>query len=178
MPKAPSPDQRPAPAPQRGGRARAVADLLPDIGRAAFRRFGFVQSSVVSRWAEIVGDRFARVSQPESLRFPRGERTGGVLTLTVIPAHGTMMQHVAPEIVERVNRFFGYSAVARIVFTPGRIVRPAAPVAAPVRPAPAQPVELAENVRGIADAELRTVLEALAAGIGDAPAPLPFGKIS
>jgi len=23
---------------------------MPDIGRAAFRRFGFVQSSVVSRW--------------------------------------------------------------------------------------------------------------------------------
>jgi hypothetical protein len=36
----------------RSNRARAVSDMLPDVGRAAFRRFGFVQSSVVSRWPE------------------------------------------------------------------------------------------------------------------------------
>lgn len=180
MANVPPQPNSPAPRP-RGGRARAVADLLPDVGRAAFRRFGFVQGSIVSRWAEIVGDRFARVSQPESLRFPQGEKTQGTLTLTVIPAHGTMMQHIAPEIIERVNRFFGYAAVARIVFKPGRISRPAAATPAPpAKTAPAAAVDLGENVRAIADPELRTVLEALAAGIGDAapPLPLPIGKIS
>src|SRR5690606_17091062 len=45
----------------RGGPARPVAELVPQIGRAAFRRFGFVQSSVVTRWPEIVGERHARV---------------------------------------------------------------------------------------------------------------------
>jgi len=39
----------------RGGPAKQVSDLVPQIGRAAFRRFGFVQSSVVTRWPEIVG---------------------------------------------------------------------------------------------------------------------------
>ena len=39
----------------RGGPARPVAELVPQIGRAAFRRFGFIQSSVVTRWPEIVG---------------------------------------------------------------------------------------------------------------------------
>ena len=56
----------------RGKRARAVSELLPSVGGAAFRRFGFVQSSVVSRWKEIVGDRYAGVSSPESIRFPAG----------------------------------------------------------------------------------------------------------
>src|SRR3546814_4768451 len=59
----PKPYQRP-----RGGEARAVSDLMPEIGRAAFRRFGFVQSSVVSRWDEIVGARYAAVSAPEAIR--------------------------------------------------------------------------------------------------------------
>src|SRR3546814_16802530 len=40
---------------QRTGRSRAMADIMPVVGRAAFRRFGFVQSSVVSRWTENVG---------------------------------------------------------------------------------------------------------------------------
>ena len=90
----------------RGGAARSVADMLPDVGRAAFRRFGFVQSSVVSRWSEIVGERYARVSVPESIRFPQGRRADGTLCLLVEGAHGTMLQHVAPTIIERVNRFF------------------------------------------------------------------------
>ena len=57
-----------------GGEARAVSDLMPEIGRAAFRRFGFVQSSIVSRWDEIVGPRYAHVSTPESIRFPAGKK--------------------------------------------------------------------------------------------------------
>ncbi|MDB5693363.1 MAG: hypothetical protein JWO81_2426, partial [Alphaproteobacteria bacterium] len=52
----------------RANRARSVSDMLPTVGGAAFRRFGFVQSSVVSRWREIVGERYARVSSPESIR--------------------------------------------------------------------------------------------------------------
>ena len=108
----------------RANRSRAVAELLPAIGGAAFRRFGFVQSSVVSRWPEIVGERFAGVSTPESIRFPMGQKQDGVLTLTVRGAHAPMMQHVIPEITERVNRFFGYAAVARITIRQGEVARP------------------------------------------------------
>ena len=77
--------------PQRALRARAVSDMLPDVGRAAFRRFGFVQSSIVSRWREIVGERYAAVSSPESIRFPPGRRSEGVLNLDVEGAHAQMM---------------------------------------------------------------------------------------
>src|SRR3712207_3921680 len=135
--------KRPAAAakePQRALRARAVSDLVPDVGRAAFRRFGFVQSSVVTRWREIVGERYARVSAPESIRFPPGKRSAGVLTLVVEGAHGPMMQHVAPVIVERVNRFFGYQAVERVQFRQGIVqVAKAKSRAAPpsLRPIPA-----------------------------------------
>ena len=33
----------------RGQGVRPIGDLMPEIGRTAFRRFGFVQSSVVTR---------------------------------------------------------------------------------------------------------------------------------
>ena len=151
----------------RGGPARPVADLVPQIGRAAFRRFGFVQSSVVTRWPEIVGPRHAQVCSPESIRFPPGEKRDGILQLVVVPAHAPLIQHVIPEIVERVNRFFGYKAVARVKLRQGA-----------VKPSPAQaaggtrdlgppslkpiPMELGDSLRDIGDPELRTVLESLA----------------
>lgn len=157
--------------PVRQNRPRAVSELLPNVGGAAFRRFGFVQSSVVSRWAEIVGERLAAASVPESIRFPHGSKQDGTLTLVVRGAHAPMMQHVAPEIIERVNRFFGYAAVARLQIRQGEVA-PREPRRAPaaVRPVP---TEMGEGLKAIADPELRAVLESLAAGVASPPRPLP-----
>ncbi len=154
----------------RGGEPRAIADLVPEIGRAAFRKFGFIQSSVVSRWREIVGDRLAAVTQPAMIRFPAGQKAGGTLHLTISGAHAPMLQHVAPDIITAVNRFFGYAAIANVRMTHGQIERPA-PVqpAAMLKPVPA---ELGDSLRDIGDPELRTVLERMAAGLA-APPKLP-----
>jgi hypothetical protein len=161
----------------RAKRARAVCDMLPEVGRAAFRRFGFVQSSVVSRWREIVGERYAKVSSPESIRFPPGKRSAGVLTLIVEGAHAPMMQHVAPVIVERVNRFFGYEAVERLQFRQGivQVARVRARTAPPsLRPMPAG---LGDSLRDIADPELRACLESLARSVA-AGGPAAEGGIA
>ncbi len=154
----------------RGGPAKPIADLMPQIGRAAFRRFGFVQSSVVTRWPEIVGERHARVCMPEAIRFPPGEKSEGILQLVVLPAHAPLIQHVIPEIMERVNRFFGYKAVSRVKLRQGAVKPPHAegrtaqagsgPSLKPI------PMELGESLRDIGDPELRTVLESLARSLG------------
>jgi hypothetical protein len=155
----------------RGGPARAVADLLPKVGGAAFKRYGFVQAGIVTRWAEIVGPKYAGVSTPESIRFPRGQKADGVLTVTVSGAHAPMMQHIVPEIIERVNRFFGYAAVARLVLKQGRVVprgsRVAPPSLRPIEP----PAALGQGLRAITDPELRAVLSALAAGVASTSGP-------
>ncbi|QIK78410.1 DUF721 domain-containing protein [Sphingomonas piscis] len=154
---------------ERSGRARLAGDIVGKVGDAAFRRFGFVQSSVVSRWQEIVGERYAKISCPESIRFPQGRRSGGVLTLTVEGAHAPLLQHIAPMVIERVNRFFGHEAVDRIVFKQGRAP---AQAARPARPGPAPvPKELGEGLREIADPELRACLESLASKIAATTGP-------
>lgn len=151
----------------RGGEARMVSDLVPEIGRAAFRKFGFVQSSVVSRWREIVGDKLADVTQPAMIRFPAGQKAGGTLHLTISGAHAPMLQHVAPDIIGAVNRFFGYAAVAQVRMTHGQVT-PAAPVQPPAMLKPV-PAELGDSLRDIGDPELRTVLERMAAGLAATP---------
>jgi hypothetical protein len=153
----------------RSCRARSAGDLVGAIGDQSFRRFGFVQSSIVRRWPEIVGERYAKVSSPESIRFPAGRKSSGVLTLLVEGAHAPLMQHLAPMIIDKVNLFFGYAAVNRIVFRQGR------PPAAAPRPERPQlrpvPKELGEGLREIADSELRACLESLAARIAASSGP-------
>jgi hypothetical protein len=154
--------------PRRRGQ-RAVADLLPDIGAAAFKRFGFVQSAIVSRWGEIVGTRYAEVSAPESIRFPTGKKSDGTLTLAVTGAHAPMMQHVAPAIIERVNQFFGYAAVAKVVIRQSAMPAPKPRAAPPsLKPVPA---ELGDSLRNIADPELHAVLTALAGAVAASDGP-------
>ena len=187
MERTPKPKSKPYERP-RGGPARSMAELTPQVGRTAFRRFGFVQSSVVTRWPEIVGEHHAKVCSPEAIRFAPGEKADGILQLVVLPAHAPLIQHVIPEIIERVNRFFGHQAIDRVVFRQGKPIAKAKP---PERPQPKPvPKELGEGLRQIADPELRACLESLAAQIAgtsgaptvDAPAenpiPITFRKIN
>jgi hypothetical protein len=150
-------------------RARPAGELVGDIGGTAFKRFGFVQGAVVSRWKEIVGDRYAKVSIPESIRFPMGKKQHGTLTLLVEGAHAPLMQHLGPMIIEKVNRFFGYAAIDKVAYRQGRIPANEARVK---RPQPvAVPEELGEGLREIADPELRAVLESLAGHVARTSGP-------
>ena len=165
MVKSLEPRKKPAKVSERSKRPRSVSDLLPEAGGAAFRRFGFVQSSIVSRWGEIVGQRYAAVCAPESIRFPQGKKSEGTLNLVVEGAHAPMLQHVAPTIMERVNRFFGYPAVQRVAFRQGmvQVAKAKSRVAPPsLRPIPA---ELGDSLRAVVDPELRACLESLARGL-------------
>jgi len=153
---------------RRGGTAKPIGELMPQIGRTAFRRFGFVQSSIVTRWPEIVGPTHARVCAPEAIRFPPGEKSEGILQLVVVPANAPLIQHVIPEIIERVNRFFGYKAVSRAKIRQGAVKPPSAetPARAPPSLKPI-PMELGDSLRDIGDPEMRAVLESLARTMTD-----------
>ncbi len=161
---------------KRSCRPRSAGELVGDVGDRSFRRFGFIQGAIVSRWAEIVGERYAKVSSPESIRFPTGRKAGGALTLLVDGAHAPLIQHLTPVIIDRVNRFFGYAAVNRIVFRHGKPVLPQPKLRRPqLRPVPK---ELGEGLREIADPELRACLESLAAQIEATSGPPSLSKES
>ncbi len=164
MAKPPNPVK---PAPSRRNHVRDVGSLLPDVGGVAFRRFGFVQAALLGRWREVVGPVYARWSVPESIRFARGQKTDGVLTVRVEGPFSVQLQHVAPQILERVNRILGHKAVARLKLVQGEVPRPDAREAPP---RPATPAPLG-NLVGVTDPGLRAALEDLAAQVALAKAP-------
>ena len=98
----------------RVGGIRTLATLMPKLTRPILGRRGFAVASVITEWATIVGIELAGSSQPEKLVFPRGERVGGVLHVRVAGGVATELQHLEPQVVERINGHFGYRAVSRL----------------------------------------------------------------
>lgn len=155
----------------RANGVREIGALLPSVGGVAFRRFGFSQAALLGRWADIVGPVYARWSVPESLRFARNQKTGGTLTIRVEGPFSLQLQHVAPQIIERVNRILGYAAVSRLKLVQGEVPRPPEQ---PSAQAEARPIPVG-NLEGVRDPGLREALEELAQQLASGNRPPKIG---
>jgi len=170
MPKDPKkPTKRNAP-PRRARLSvglRAIAGTVPQVTRQALGRRGLAEGGLIAEWPNIVGSEVAARCRPETLAPARkGRRDEGVLTLKVEPGFALEAQHLAPLLLERVNGYFGYRAVARLRLQQGPLGRrwsAKAPAAAnPERPLePDEEAALNSQVATVADEDLRGALERL-----------------
>ena len=108
---------------------RGIAAALPKVTRAVFKRQGFTKSDVLTNWKSIVGDDLARRCCPEKLIWPGRGTDGATLRVRVASGWAPKMQHLEPTLVERINTYFGYRAVARLKLVQGavRVIEPRAP---------------------------------------------------
>ena len=146
----------------RRGAMRALAADVPHIVKPVLGKRGFIEGQLVAQWGEIVGADLARRMLPEQLSFPHGQRRDGTLRLRVVPGFALEAQHREPQILERLNAFFGYRALARLVLVQGPL--PADRTTTTRRPrdlAAAERASLERRVAGISDAELRRALTRL-----------------
>lgn len=104
---------------------RPLAGRLAGITASAFAKRGIAEAGVITDWVHIVGPELARRTAPLRLAFVRGARTDGTLHVRVAGAAALEVQHSEPQIVERVNGYFGYRAVARLSLVQGPVTAPA-----------------------------------------------------
>jgi hypothetical protein len=106
-------------------KTKSIAELARDINSRAFNRYGFAKSDIVLHWKEIVGEILARSSLPERLVMPRDtekeEGKAGVLHIRVEGSFAPEMQHLEPLVIDRINSYYGFKAVGRLVFHHGPI---------------------------------------------------------
>lgn len=98
---------------------RAIEDLVHGAARKAFRKQGFIEASILTKWPLIVGELLSTHCLPERMYFPRGKKTGATLTIRAEGAFALELQHLEPMILERINVFFGYRAVEKLRITHG-----------------------------------------------------------
>lgn len=113
-----------APKRSRGVFAKRVGRFVPRLTRKAFEKYGFSTAALLTDWANIVGTSLAQHTVPERLKWPRNVnaygdieqsdagRPGATLMLRVDPAHALDVQYDAQQIIERINAYFGYQAIA------------------------------------------------------------------
>ncbi len=165
MPRKP-PAREPEPAPRRAG-LRALAVSLPRVTKRLFGKRGFAEGGLAADWPSIVGAELATRCRPGKLAFARAaERREGTLTLRVEAPFATEVQHMAPQIMERINGYFGYRAVARlrlkqVAYSPS----PNSEVTGPT-PVPEITPELAARLESVEDPELRAALGRLGRALG------------
>jgi hypothetical protein len=148
--------------------AKPLSLLLSDVFKDAYAKQGFAARELVTRWAEIAGRDVAEHSEPLRLQWPRpveGQpQEPATLILRVEGPMALEIQHKSAVILERVNRFLGWSAVGRLALRQAPLSRRDRPVA--LRPPDPQAVEeVAQTLSAVEDDELRAALARLGAAI-------------
>src|SRR6201993_3621134 len=138
--------------------AKPLSLLLSDVFKDAFAKQGFAARELVTRWAEIAGEDVAAHSEPLKLQWPRpveGQvQEPATLILRVEGPMALEIQHKSDVILERVNRFLGWSAVGRLALRQAPLSRRDRPTA-PYPPDPQAVDEVAQTLTAIEDEELR-----------------------
>lgn len=133
-----------------------VGSLIPRLTRPVFRKRSAAGVQILADWPEMVGPALAAVTEPLRL-------TSGSLVLACSGPVAMELQHLAPELIARINGHLGRPAVERL-----RFVQQALSGAPPPRP-PRKPVVLPDAVQGqlaeLPAGELRDALEKLARGV-------------
>jgi hypothetical protein len=149
-------------------RTPPIGAKVAGLTREVFRKRGFAQPHILSHWPEIVGSALAEYSAPEKLAFPRnpgegrGPETGATLAVRVDGPVALEIRHLEPQIVERINRYYGYNAVARLKLVQGPLPPRARARRKLIRPlGPAERAELARSLAPIAESGLKSALERL-----------------
>lgn len=93
----------------------AVSRTILPLAKNILGKKGFIEIDVVLNWDKIVGPELAEYSLPQRIDFKRGIKTGGTLFVNVPGgAFALEIQHRERIILEKINTYFGYNAVAAL----------------------------------------------------------------
>ena len=151
---------------------RHIAPAAAAAARPALRKRGLAVAGILADWHRIVGAFLAGETAPEKLvrgrALPDGGRDAGVLHLRVdSPALAPEIAHLAPQIIEKVNGYFGYRAVARLHILHAPVNRPDGrrDAVLPPEAAPAEKDAVRRQTAGVEDDGLRDALQRLGAAV-------------
>ena len=94
---------------------QSMDKLVHRIVTPISQRQGFAKAAILLDWPKIVGSQMQQFCQPIRVAFAPNQRTGGKLHVRVPSAMAQQITYLEPMIIERINGYFGYRAISRLV---------------------------------------------------------------
>ncbi|MGO4574048.1 DUF721 domain-containing protein [Microvirga sp. 2TAF3] len=112
-------------------RPRPLADFLDVCLGPSLAAQGFATSDVIVAWPDIVGERLAGFTQPLKIEWkrkgphadPETRPDPATLVVRVESAFALEMQHLAPVVIDRVNTYYGWRCIGKLVLKQGPVRR-------------------------------------------------------
>ncbi len=149
--------------PQRSGPLSLTKDIIKVMQPAA-RRFGFPDARIFADWSMIMDTWMTNSSIPVSIyrdKFSK-EKT---LLLLCSSSNALIIQHYHPQIIERINNYYGFSGIKKLRMKHGFLPVPPEPE----KPRPPLPPEqeevLVSKIENVENDALRKALHALGRAI-------------
>lgn len=150
-------------------RARPLADLIGSTLDRACRKRGFAAADLVLDWPDIVGERYAGKVQPLRVEWPRAASDAlepdprpATLVVQTDGATALFLAHDLDQVIERINGFFGWSAIGRIRILQRPLSPPRRVAPKPLRPlSAAEERDLAQRIAPLDGTRLGAALERL-----------------
>jgi hypothetical protein len=143
---------------------------------ASFAKRGRAAGDLLAQWPAIVGERIAAMAVPERIKWPRisgSDNQGGTLILRSAPGQALSLSYETELILERINAYLGYGAVAAVKVMPGHKAL-GKPERRRLPPLPQEKARaLDEKLALIADERLKDALKRLGQGALAGPGSSP-----
>lgn len=97
------------------GDLQNISGVLMPFVKKLIGKKAFAEADVICNWSNIAGKDVASYSKPLKIDFKKDERTGGTLYVeTYGGAFALELQTKSKFLIDKVNVFFGYQAVAQL----------------------------------------------------------------
>ena len=100
---------------------KKIGDTLGKVNKVFSNKYGKTEFLILSKWPQIVGSFFAEHSEPDKISritedFDEFDQPifKNFLHVRVSPAAAVEFQHYKDTIIEKINSFFGYKAIANL----------------------------------------------------------------
>lgn len=110
---------RPAAKPHWKTKTNHLADLMPKILTDVVARKTGMNLDLIAAWEDIAGPDYAFCTRAEKINWPRKSSEldpfqPGILIVACDNAKAIFFQHELPQVIERINLFFGFEAISKI----------------------------------------------------------------
>lgn len=131
---------------------KALGAIVPPLVRPILRKRAPSIAALLAEWEAVVGPAIAAVTVPRRL-------SAGTLTLAASPPIALELQHLAPQLLARVNAYLGSEAASRLRFAPSTVATPPRPL--PPAATPEALARVAATLAPLPEGPLRAALEGL-----------------